>query len=246
MNTLTYFLLLLLFLALAGNAILIAMLRKAKMEGILHVKEMERSLAYSKYAAIMLQQTLARIGENVKNNIGQILSVVKLKIGMLSKTHTGEATANELNDMLAFAIGDLRGISEVSDHMLACNDSFIHCLQYEVHYWEKNGLSITLVYDVDDDLLAHETKMILLGILQQCFMAIIKCGDKSSAEISVKSLNKMLTIVASLHGQQIGTCITSNFIHDCSIGMTAARGTLDITNPGSQEINIRMCVPLIN
>lgn len=132
------------------------------------------------------EQTLQTISQEIHDNIGQILSLVKLNI--TQAIYTNEFNPIKLANaetLLSKAIQDLRDISKSLNTDTINNIGFNEALQNEVDIINKSGLHISLDIDGITKTILPQSQLILFRIIQECLNNIVKHSQAKSCNIEM-------------------------------------------------------------
>jgi signal transduction histidine kinase len=167
---------------------------------IKHLKEKETMAADFETHILQSQletqeETLSQLGEELHDNVGQLLNSTKLLIGVAERSISNPPeTLVMANETLAKAIQELRSLSKSLNKEWLQQFNFIENLQGEI---DRINLAQTLVLHLEspDNLpLEAGQQIILFRIVQETIQNAIKHASASNIYISIKKLNKLLNI----------------------------------------------------
>lgn len=173
-----------------GIAIVIYIITSKKNQITLYaqnLKQQQDSEATLLQTQIEIQeQTLQTISQEIHDNIGQILSLVKLNI--TQAIYTNEFNPTKLSNaetLLSKAIQDLRDISKSLNTDTINNIGFNEALQNEVDIINKSGLHISLDIEGITKTILPQSQLILFRIIQECLNNIVKHSQAKSCNIDM-------------------------------------------------------------
>lgn len=156
----------------------------------------EKELMQARYEQVLLQsqleiqeQAFTQISSEIHDNIGQLLSLVRININTLRNQEDAEKI-KFTDEILGKAIADLRHLSHNlhTDHIV--KEGFTAAAQNLL-----NGLAQTKLYKTElsstDDLsdLSDEKTLILFRIVQEAINNIVKHAQASSIKIEIQQTN---------------------------------------------------------
>jgi signal transduction histidine kinase len=174
----------------------------------------ERELLEARFEQVLLQsqleiqeQSFTQISTEIHDNIGQMLSLVRLNLNTPDFT-TDQQKLQFTDNILGKAIGDLRSLSHNlhTDHIL--KTGFCNAVQYLLKSLEQTALFHT-DFQVEDDLmdLSDEKTLILFRIVQEAVNNIVKHAEATTIAISVQLMHgedRQIRIVDNGKGMRSG------------------------------------------
>lgn len=135
------------------------------------------------------EQTLNHISQEIHDNIGQVLSLVRLQINTLAAQPSQEEIANT-DVLLEKAIADLRSLSHSLNTNTIKEKGFIESVKQILLQFEKTGkFRITFHPGDSDFFISDDYGIILFRIIQEVLNNIVKHAQAS--EISFKITSKI-------------------------------------------------------
>jgi two-component system, NarL family, sensor kinase len=124
----------------------------------------------------MQEQTLNAISQEIHDNVGQVLSLTKMKINIIEETILHSCTLlQEAKESLTTAITSLRDIAKSLSTERIVHFSLEESIQAEINRIEKTGvLQIQIVVEGKEKTMREGKKLILFRIIQECLQNIIK------------------------------------------------------------------------
>lgn len=151
------------------------------------------------------EQTLKNIGEEIHDNIGQVLSLAKLNLNMLP-TVSDEATQQKITntkELVSKAIVDLRGLSRSLDTDFIQDLGLQQAIEYELDMIRKTGTHNT-VLEVEGVAFRFDKQkeLIAFRIVQEVFNNIIKHAkaNKIFVKANYETDNLQLTVIDNGQG----------------------------------------------
>lgn len=146
------------------------------------------------------EQTLMRISQEIHDNIGQILSLVKLNLNTLDLTESPPEIKNKVfstKELVGKAINDLRELSKSLNTIHVSKDSLSDSITRELEIVNKTGLYITELTTLGvETTLAPQKQIIIFRIAQEALNNIIKHANATHifVELNYNSGNLTLQI----------------------------------------------------
>ena len=146
------------------------------------------------------EQAFAYISQEIHDNIGQILSLVRLNLNTFDSIVT-EEKLNQTDDLLGKAIKDLRDLSHNLQNNRIHDIGIIESIRQLLLSLEKTGRYTTSLQTSDHfHILDANTDIILYRMIQEIVNNIIKHALASSIYIDIKSDPDITTIIISNNG----------------------------------------------
>ena len=148
--------------------------------------EFEQTLITSKLE--IQEETLAYMGKEIHDNIGQVLSLVKLNLNMLSST-ADETKMKYMDELMEKAIFDLRSLSHLLDTDYLRNQGWVTAVE-KLFLDLKRSEKYIIYTDIDEELplLSDEKSVILFRMIQEIVNNIIK--HAAASQISIEAIKK--------------------------------------------------------
>ncbi len=135
------------------------------------------------------EQTLKNVSQELHDNIGQVLSLVKLNINTMIDTATGPLyeKINDSKELITQAIQDLRNLSRTLNTDYIMEMGLISLIKYELELLKKSGKYQThLNIEGTPFIIEKQKELILFRILQEIVHNIIKHAKASVIDIHIK------------------------------------------------------------
>jgi len=177
------------------------------------------------------EQTLKNISQEIHDNIGQTLSLVKLNLNTidLEKQNTLPQKINNSKELVGKAITDLRSLSKTLHADSILSAGLIKAIEYELQMIDKAG-----VYQTDLKItgtpfpLDAQKELILFRIVQEAMNNIIKHAKANSIKIQTAFGEKTLNLMIQDNG--CGFEVTeSNDMHK-GIGLRNMQNRVQLLN----------------
>lgn len=205
----------------------------------------EKALLKTQYEKEILQSqievqnsTLKYIGQELHDNIGQLLSVTKINLGVmeesLAEKNFEEFAFNfhQANDLVTEVINEVRGLSKSLD------DNFVHefglteSISHELQRIKKTKKFTTdLVIQGERFTLGYEREIILFRIIQEMLNNSLKHSEAKKIEIGIQYTADSFILIVADNGK--------GFDYENVIGQ-------DMEQSGAGLRNIRRRATLIN
>lgn len=125
------------------------------------------------------EQTLKTISEEIHDNIGQALSLAKLKLNTL-KYDQPDLLVEKINDsreLVSKAIRDLRDLSRSLNTDSIASMGLVRAIELELELFRKSGFQTTLYTEGEVRKMEPQQELILFRIVQESLNNIIKHAD---------------------------------------------------------------------
>jgi signal transduction histidine kinase len=149
------------------------------------------------------EQTFQNVSQEIHDNIGQVLSFVKLNLATLGglSAREQETRITESKDLVAQAINDLRDLSKSlsKDHIL--NLGLTQTVQAEVERISKSGLiNVQLRVDGHTLSLGGQRELVLFRIVQESINNTLKHSGAATLNIGLHYSKDLFTLTLSDDG----------------------------------------------
>lgn len=166
-------------------------------------KQFEETAA--KTAEEIQEQTLKYIGQELHDNIGQLLSLASMQMAMLSVKITGDIKESyvETQKIIKDSLNEVRVLSKALNTDVIQNRGFSESIKFEVERLNRMKL-IRAEFMVHGDVVGFENKkdgMILFRILQEFISNTVKHSNASELNISFDYNQGQLIIKATDDGK---------------------------------------------
>jgi signal transduction histidine kinase len=152
----------------------------------------------------MQEQTFLAISQEIHDNIGQILSLIRLNISTIKPQDilSTENKVKESKSLLDQAIGDLRELSRRLNSEFLAQQSLAELLQFQLALIQKTGHFQTgLVIQGEEKPLDSGKKLILFRISQEALNNVIKHAGAKTISIALSYLPDRLRLSIEDDGQ---------------------------------------------
>ncbi len=151
------------------------------------------------------EETLAYVGRELHDNLGQMLSLIKLNLAMPS-----EERVYESRQLLATAIGDMRTLSKTLNLHWAEGMTLSSFLRQELAKIEKTGHFETVLHEnAQIDLENVQNRVIMFRIIQECLQNIMKHAAASKITINLMETEEAKSLEITDNG--IGFDVLGHF-----------------------------------
>lgn len=132
------------------------------------------------------EQTLKTISEEIHDNIGQALSLAKLKLNTL-KYDQPDLLVEKINDsreLVSKAIRDLRDLSRSLNTDSIASMGLVRAIEQELELFRKSGFQTTLYTEGEIKKMPPQQELILFRIVQESLNNIIKHAEAKSIKVT--------------------------------------------------------------
>ena len=153
------------------------------------------------------EQTFTYISQEIHDNIGQILSLVRLNLNTFGSV-VSEEKLNQTDDLLGKAIKDLRDLSHNLQKNRIHDIGIVESIRQLLLSIEKTGQYSTSFQASDNfHILDPNTDIILYRMIQEIVNNIIKHAMANKIDIEIKSEPDMTTLRISDNGIGFDTAL---------------------------------------
>lgn len=153
----------------------------------------------------MQEQTFCTISQEIHDNIGQILSLIRLNISTIKAEEgiVGEKKISATKELLDKAIEDLRDLSKRLNTEFVSQQSLAESLMFQLNLIQRTGLYDTILeIKGEKKPLGSDKKLIIIRIAQEALNNILKHAEAKS--ISVLLIYMPNKIVLNIKDNGIG------------------------------------------
>jgi two-component system, NarL family, sensor kinase len=166
------------------------------------------------------EQTLHMISQEIHDNIGQVLSLVKLNLGTmdLNKPESLQQKITDSKELMGKAIHDLRSLAKGLNTSFITEVGLMRSIEYELDMLGKSGGLVTrLETDGTPVKLDAQKELILFRIVQEVFNNIIKHAGATEVLILINFLPGAVKITITDNGK--GFDLTFNINENPNFGL---------------------------
>jgi len=130
------------------------------------------------------EQTFRSISQEIHDNIGQVLSLAKLNMGIMTQTPGQPTMLYDTRDLLGKAINDLRDLSKSLSPERVADIDLAESISYELHMLERTGIyQARLQVQGSAYPLPKEKKIILFRIFQELTSNVVKHAGATHLDV---------------------------------------------------------------
>lgn len=143
------------------------------------------------------EKTLQYIGRELHDNLGQILSTVKIKLALAIDEGVDQEVLHELHELVSISISEVRALSRTLNKDHVQNFGIIEAIDIELKRYQKWRIIQThFDYRSNTDLEHGKDHLILYRILQEFFSNTIRHAHAKNLWIEINNTNNILYIIA--------------------------------------------------
>ncbi len=143
------------------------------------------------------EQTLHHVSQEIHDNIGQVLSFVKLNLGTAAglSSHEKDEKIAVSKDLVSQAIGDLRDLSKSLSLDHISTNGFIQTIKNEVQRINKSKL-VTVIFEQDGEYynLGEQKELVLFRIMQESVNNALKHSGAKYLTITLQYSQDLFTL----------------------------------------------------
>lgn len=158
--------------------------RKIILENEIIKKNFEQELLRTQLE--IQEQTLKTISEEIHDNIGQVLSLAKLKLNTLdfAKAEALREKTTDAKSLVSKAIQDLRDLSRSLNTDTIASLGLVRALEQELELFQKSGYTTSLQVDGSIRKLEPQRELIIFRIIQESLNNIIKHAEAKTIRVN--------------------------------------------------------------
>ncbi len=194
------------FLLLISVAFYSVFIHYSKKKKLLLKEKMEREANFRQellQAQLEMQEhTFKTVSQEIHDNVGQILSIIKLHLNILTFHNESDEQLESVKDMLTCAITELRDLSAgyYADRLV--EEGFLVAIQHQLKLLEKTGLFTTDFQTKLETLSIEKSKVIFLHrIVQEILHNVVKHSGGTHVHAQIEKENKQIHILLSDNGK---------------------------------------------
>jgi signal transduction histidine kinase len=197
------------------------------------------------------EQAFMKIGQEIHDNIGQILTLAKLNLSTVNGSFTGKdrQKVESAQELITKALRDLRDLSKTLNTEQIVNMGLLNAIRMELNLLEKTGIISTNFNEKGISRKSDPKKeLIIFRIIQESIQNVIKHSRASLISVSADYEERHLRIVVRDNG--IGFNIAEQMMTGGGISNMKSRARivgaeLNIESKHSEGTTICICLPFI-
>lgn len=142
------------------------------------------------------EQTLTNVSRELHDNFGQIASLIKINLNMISKdlSKSDQEKVTESLSLIRQLIGDIKALSSSLNGEKIRKNGWLSTLSDDTQRINKIGDLHIEFYAVENVPLAHEKEVILYRIIQEILNNCLKHSQANKAYLEIRSTAQSLSI----------------------------------------------------
>ena len=180
------------------------MYRKAQLNFKLERQAFQQTLLETQVE--IKEQTLTDLSRELHDNLGQIASLIKINLSMLSfkESPENQQKVKDSIELLKQLIHDIRHLSSTLNSDNLKTHGLIATIQRDVEKIQSSGfIAITFETNTNQPLIGFESTVFLYRMFQEMTNNLIKHAQATEAEVKISVQNKLLTLSVKDNGQGI-------------------------------------------
>lgn len=198
------------------------------------------------------EQTLSTVAQELHDNIGQVLSLVKLNVHTVTVQSEGPANPKLRNaaELLSKAIIDLRNLSKTLNADYLMEQDLAESIHHAMDQLQKTG-TIDATFEVTghEKSLTPQKKLIAFRIFQEAINNVIKHSDATRVEAFLKYDPQAMVLSLKDNGKGFGAPRANNRLNGTGITNMQHRAKLigsefEIISSAESGTQIQLYIPL--
>lgn len=188
----------------------------------------------------------------IHDNIGQVLSLVKLQIYKIAKSTTEpaqKADVQMITELMTKAITDLRNLSHTANGNYILNAELSQIIQKELHYISSaRNINCTFSTEGEPYQIGQERRLLIFRIIQESLSNAIKHGEPDKLHVNLNYMPERFIISVSDNGQ--GFDVNAPKTDDAGLGLNnmnvradLLKGRLSIQSEKDKGTTIILDIP---
>jgi two-component system, NarL family, sensor kinase len=150
------------------------------------------------------EQTVNVVSQEIHDNIGQVLSLAKLNIGMIDicQPESAQVKINDSRDLVGKAIQDLRNLARSMSTSYITEMGLLRAIEHEVEMIGRSGAFLPqLTVEGNVIKINPQQELIVFRILQELINNIIKHAAAKKVDIRIVFTGELLNITVIDNGK---------------------------------------------
>lgn len=150
----------------------------------------------------MQEHTFKTISQEIHDNVGQILSLIKLNLNILTFGNENNEKLQTIKTMTTEAITELRSLSAgyYADRLV--EEGFLAAIQHQLRQLDKTGLFTTSFHSEIETISIEKNKVIFLHrIIQEILHNVVKHSGANQVMAHITKVNDEIHVVLQDNGK---------------------------------------------
>ncbi len=206
-----------LFIILFGLLMIMVIANFIRRKRKILIEKQEQELSFHQQllqSQIEIQDhTLKKISQEIHDNVGQVLSLAKLNLNILSFQNTENTMLLTIKDLVSKAIVDLRDLtaSYYADKLV--ENGLLATIQHEINQLKKTGIyTISFQSSITNEVIDKNKTIFVYRMVQEILNNIIKHSEAKNIGITIFDENEWIHIYIDDDGKgfDINSVSTNN------------------------------------
>ena len=184
---------------------LFSLFQKKKLSFILREKEKEKQFqeTLTKSQIEIRENALKNIAWELHDNVGQLLTLARLKLGMLHPKSVNNADEiSEINDIVGISLEEIRALSKILNEDIIKDMGLVEAIQLEIDRFNRlNFIKTDFRVEGVIDWIKPKDEIILFRIIQEFLSNTIKHAQATQLHISIKGEPERIRIEVADNGR---------------------------------------------
>lgn len=155
------------------------------------------------------EQSFRYFSEEIHDNVGQLLSIVKMELYNIRSSSKEEdivARANKSTELMGKAITDLRNISHTLNSAFVTNAGLADAVEKDLEYIRSaKGVKCLLNSNGEEYSLGNERELLIFRIIQEAISNAVKHASPTEINVFLDYTPEMLTVTIADNGNGFET-----------------------------------------
>ncbi|GAA4453958.1 sensor histidine kinase [Rurimicrobium arvi] len=196
------------------------------------------------------EQTLRHIGQELHDNFGQLLSLIKINLNMIDYVdqHAAAEKVREAKELTQQLITDIRSLSLSFSHNLIATQGLLQAIEWEIARIRKTNI-FSVQFRADENIphIATEKAIVLYRMVQEALNNALKHSLASELSVSILRLPDHIHITIADNGIGFNPAVHQYSGQGMSNLRTRAAltgATLDITSIPGEGTTLSVTFPV--
>ncbi len=238
-----------LFLFIGFLVIFTIIHKRKRYEHLLEKQSMENNYANQLLLSRLevQEQSFKYFSEEIHDNIGQLLSIVKMQLYNIkssSKEPEVITKATDCNELLGKAINDLRNISHTLNSGFISNAGLADAIEKDLEYIRSaKEVKCNLYINGDEYSIGSEKELLVFRIVQETIANAIKHARPTAIDVALNYAPLGISVIIQDNGTGFDTSEKTNSgigLNNMHVRTEMLKGKIDVTSVKDKGTTIKL------
>jgi signal transduction histidine kinase len=154
----------------------------------------------------MQDHTFRLVSQDIHDNVGQLLSLIKLNLNILALNQKQDQTFHNLKELVTTAIHELRNLSSGYYADRLTEKGLLIAIQQQLRQLEKTGMFTTFFYsDIETVTIDQNKTIFLYRMVQEVLNNVVKHSGANHVKVTVLKNEENIHIILEDNGKGFTT-----------------------------------------